>query len=683
MSLFSDDRSHELRDLFFESASDLLQALNEQGLELERRPGDPEIVRGVRRTVHTLKGDSAACGFQELSSLAHTFEDALTQELAERVGIKLAEVVLSAADTFDEMLQSYRADAEPTSGHELRVAIQQLLSSDNSAASTTTTAVLEEAFAGFPWSEYQQTVIADALQRGLNVMQVEMAIDPKCEVRGAAIQLALNALQDLGTILVQVPEDGTSFENLTRIQAALTTTHDEEHIARKCKIPSVIDRVVVEPAVQTEDTDVLGIMASGELSSDQNTTAQESTSFPTAQDSVLRVDAERIDAVLNLVGEMIIGKSMLTQTIGEFDRRYAKDALHGKFADVLAFQARVLNDLQKSVMKIRMVPVEQLFRRFPRIVRDVAKTCNKEVRLVVSGQDTDLDKSILDALAEPIAHLVRNAIGHGIEPSADRLSAGKPAHGTVSLNAYHQGNEIVLEVSDDGAGIDQQKIVSKALENGILSADEAARLTEAEALDLIFHSGLSTADEVTSISGRGVGMDVVRSVLDRLKGSVRVETQVGAGTRFFLKVPLTLAIIKALMFRVADKLYALPLNAVVEITRVLGSEVHIVDQREVIRLRNEVLPLIRLNPLAKVKADAAKKRLFVVVVSLAQRKFGLIVDRLVGEEELVIKALDDHLVATELVSGASILGDGTVVLILNLQSVVTRLTRVRSLEASA
>jgi two-component system, chemotaxis family, sensor kinase CheA len=385
--------------------------------------------------------------------------------------------------------------------------------------------------------------------------------------------------------------------------------------------------------------------------------------------------------VLNLVGEMIIGKSMLTQTISEFDRKFAKDPLHSKFADALAFQARVLNDLQKSVMKIRMVPVEQLFRRFPRMVRDVAKLCDKDVHLIVSGQDTDLDKSILDSLAEPMAHLVRNAIGHGIEPAAVRVAAGKPAHGTVKLVAYHQGNEIVIEVADDGCGIDRDKVVSKAIERGIISSDEAPRLTETDALNLIFHPGFSTVDQVTSVSGRGVGMDVVKNVLDRLKGSVRIDTKVGAGTRFFLKVPLTLAIIKALMFRAADKLYAVPLNSVVEITRAAESEVHLLDQREVIRLREEVLPLIRLNPLTNLKTE--KTKLFIVVITLADRKFGLVVDRLVGEEELVIKALDDHLVATELVSGASILGDGTVVLILNIQAVVARLGRLRSLEASA
>ncbi|HJX83506.1 MAG TPA: chemotaxis protein CheA, partial [Candidatus Angelobacter sp.] len=359
--------------------------------------------------------------------------------------------------------------------------------------------------------------------------------------------------------------------------------------------------------------------------------------------------------------------------VGEFDKRFPKDPLRGKFADAMAFQSRILNDLQKSVMKVRMVPVEQLFRRFPRVVRDIAKSCNKTVNLVMSGEDTDLDKSILDMLAEPLAHLVRNAVDHGIEAPNDRVAAGKPAEGTIRLNAYHQGNQIVIEVSDDGRGIDSNKLVAKALECGVLSPADKATLSEAEALDLVFHPGLSTAEHVTSISGRGVGMDVVKNILQRLKGTVSIKTASGAGTTFYLKVPLTLAIIKALLFRVEDQVYAVPLGSVVEINRIHNKDIHRVDNHDVIQLRGEVLTLVHLSGL--VRKPSGQQKMFVVVISLGERKFGLIVDHLVGEEELVIKALDDQLVATDLVSGASILGDGTVVLILNLSGVVSKLGR--------
>jgi two-component system chemotaxis sensor kinase CheA len=366
---------------------------------------------------------------------------------------------------------------------------------------------------------------------------------------------------------------------------------------------------------------------------------------------------------------------MLTQIMSDFDKRFAKDPLRGRFADALAFQARALNDLQKSVMKIRMVPVEQLFRRFPRIVRDTAKSCGKEAVLQISGAETDLDKSILDVLAEPLSHLVRNAVDHGIETPAERAKAGKPSQGTVRLNAYHLGNQIVIECSDDGRGIDHKKLLNKAMERGIVAADEATRLSESEAMSLVFHPGLSTAEHITEISGRGVGMDVVKTVVEKLKGTISIESKPGAGSCFLVKVPLTLAIIKALMFRVGDRLYAVPLASVVEIARASETDVHRVDQHEVMQLRDQVLTLVRMRQLAKKFTQSSQDKIFVVVVAVADRKFGLIVDRLLGEEELVIKALDDHLVATELVSGASILGDGSVVLILNLSTVVTRLGR--------
>jgi two-component system chemotaxis sensor kinase CheA len=318
----------------------------------------------------------------------------------------------------------------------------------------------------------------------------------------------------------------------------------------------------------------------------------------------------------------------------------------------------------------------------PRIIRDVAKAAGKEVALQVSGQDTDLDKSILDTLAEPLTHLVRNAVDHGLGTPQERVAAGKSATGTIRLNAFHQGNQVVIEVSDDGRGIDRSKVVAKAIERGIVTAEEANRMSEGEQLALIFHPGLSTADHITEISGRGVGMDVVKTVLDRLKGSVGIVSKLGEGTTFQLKVPLTLAIIKALLFRVADRLYAVPLGTVLEIMRASEGEIHRVDNHEVIQVRNEVLTLVRLARLTKRKASPSKK-LFIVVIAIGDRKFGLVVDRLVGEEELVIKALDDYLVATELVSGASILGDGTVVLILNIQAVVARLGREAAKGASA
>ena len=709
MNFFSDDHASELRELFFESAAELLQTLNEEGLELEKRPEDEEILRRVRRTVHTLKGDSAACGYTELSETAHALEEVLRPDIAALSKQALAEVVLIAADTFSSMLSAYRGSLQPPAGEELK---QHILSLTRKPASH----VPYKLQARFVWSEYEQIVVADALGRGENVYHVAFSIERQCPMRSAAMQLIRNVLQDCGRLLAVAPDQSTLSNELDVVEAAISSENSEEWIAKKCRIPSVVAEVLVqkagheqqqaddvldivkhvtapaedetEVAIHAEETaaiapstSVKAVNVPAEASLANTPADTQSTSFASMSETLLRVDAEKIDSVLNLVGELIIAKSMLHQAINEFDRRHPKDPLKMRFSDAMAFQARIMNDLQKSVMKIRMVPVEHLFRRFPRVVRDVAKSCGKEVNLVVTGQDTDLDKSILDMLAEPLAHLVRNAVDHGIESPAERINDGKPAQGTVTLDAYHQGNQIVIEVSDDGRGIDRERLIAKAVDRGLIKPGDAAVLGEADVNNLIFHPGLSTADQVTAISGRGVGMDVVKTVLEKLKGSVSIRTTAGKGTTFYLKVPLTLAIIKALLFRVGDRLYAVPLASVVEITRTTQGALHRVDSHDVMQLRNEVLMLLHLHRLEKEQADTEK--MFVVVISTGERKFGLVVDQLVGEEELVIKAMDDHLVATDLVSGASILGDGTVVLILNLSSVVAKLGRLQMVGATA
>jgi two-component system, chemotaxis family, sensor kinase CheA len=699
MNFFPDERAAELRELFFESAQELLQELNEAGLALEANPEDAEIIRQVRRVVHTLKGDSATCGFRELSTLAHEMEDALRPDLLHGASGSIVEVIFTAADTFQAMLAAYRLNVAPPTGDELREHIRRIAKNPNQAQAKP--APPRDAARRFDWSDAQRERIADSLSHNLRVYNVALQIDPAMGMHSAAFQLVNNVLKNVGTVLALYPVDAAAAEYASHIEAAIATDHSEELIAAKCKIPSVVSAVVLQRISEAQEPsqDLLEVLlqtearASGALPAsapahhdasakpaDESPDHEKTTVARFAADRTLRVDADRIDTVLNLIGELIIGKSMLHRTIIEFDKHHAKDPLRTRFADALALQSRVLEELQRSVMKIRMVPVEQLFRRFPRLVRDISKTCDREVVLNVSGENTDLDKSILDALAEPLAHIVRNAVGHGIEPADEREAAGKNRSGVIHLNAYHQGNQMVIEVSDDGRGIDRKKLVARAVERGAITASEAAALTDAEAARLIFQPGLSTADQVTEVSGRGVGMDVVATALERLKGTVEIETSPATGTKFRLMVPLTLASIQALMFRISGRLYAAPITNVVEITRITGAEIHNVDNHGVIRLRDQLLTLIYLD---QTVPDPAAKKIFVVVIGAGDRKFGLVVDALLGEEELVIKALDDRLAASEIVSGASILGDGTVVLILNIAAVAGRLGRMPALGAIA
>ena len=725
MSTFSGERGAELRQIFFESAQEILQSMNEEALRLEKQPNNLEALRSLRRAVHTLKGDAAACGFRELSHLAHEFEDALAGEnLAQSAAV--VETALTAADVFGEMLEAYSTGKAVPAGKTLLHMIAKLAAPGQKtgrAKQDAFKAKAKSAAKGRPqksetvtktakktkrtsgqsasveataqskenpplWTEYERIAIEAAQHKPVPVYHLRLNLDPHCAMLEAALQIVRTILTKAGDILAFSPSATVDLEASRKIEAVVSSKEASETLSRKCRVPGIVAEIKLEtlPPLGTSRSEEVAesneakAIASGDASAgllpsekpqkekDAYRTDEGARAANTSTENLLRVDAERIDNVLNLVGELIIGRSMFQQTLLEFAKRFPKDPLRTRFADAFAFQSRVLNDLQRSVMKIRMVPVEQLFRRFPRLVRDTARACEKNVELLLVGQETDLDKGILDSLAEPVAHLVRNAISHGIESPQERQRAGKPEQGMLRLAAYHQGNQVVIEIADDGKGLDAEKIRNKAVARGLVGAEEAHRLSESDLLKLIFVPGFSTAEQITEVSGRGVGLDVVQNVLLRLKGSVSVESNPGHGSVFRLRLPLTLAIIKAILFRVEHRLYAVPLNSVAEMTRVHQSDIHLVDGHEVMQLRKDVLTLVRLGR----PAEASSDKLFVLVVSHAGQKLGLVVDELSGQEELVIKALDTSILSSDLISGVSILGDGRVVLILNLASVAER-----------
>ena len=689
-----DDRMGDLRELFFESAAELVEKMNEEALRLEKAPDNAETARSLRRIVHTLKGDAAACGYKDLSELAHEFEDVLALKTNAAV---IPELAMRAADVFGALIHAYHAnqklpDLQPIRGEIARLAHPELnTQSKGAGAETPAGSNGQRSKEAVPWSEYERLAIAHAAENGKRLHHVIVRLDPQCGMPIAARQMIQIALASLGEVLAVHPPDGANTP-IDRVEIALVSDKSADEMRAKCSIPSIAWSVQVTPlrpsppvserapteSASSQTTE----QAHPEAAEDANPEETHAAASPAqhagaSSDNILRVDTERIDSVLNLVGELILAKSMLQQTLVEFGQRFPKDSLRGRFSDVMAFQSRVLSDLQHSVMKIRMVPVDQLFRRFPRTVRDVARQSGKEVELVIQGGGTDLDKGILDSVAEPLMHILRNAVGHGIETPDERTRAGKNAKGTLRLNAYHQGNQVVIEIADDGRGISIGKVRQRAIAQGLLKPDEASLMSESETLQFILRPGFSTAEEITELSGRGIGLDVVQTVLARLKGTVQIETVVGSGTTFRLRLPLTLAILRALLFRVDHRLYALPLNTVSEITRTTEAEIHEVEHYEVLRLRDDVLPLLRLGAAPETGPESSRQKVFVLVIHHGERKFGLIVNELTGEDELVIKALDDQSIKTDLVSGASILGDGRVVLILNLIALIERFTRSR------
>jgi len=447
-----------------------------------------------------------------------------------------------------------------------------------------------------------------------------------------------------------------------RLTASLATEHSIEEVACALKSVSEVTRV----ALNGEAVFCVADTAPAQIADAQNVAERAKSRVA---EKTVRTSVERLDSLMDLVGELITDRNRLNQIRVDFESRFRSDDQVDNLVQTVVHVGRITDQLQEEVMRIRMLPVSSVFNRFPRLVRDLARKAGKEVELVMRGEDTELDRSVIEEISDPLVHLLRNSIDHGLESPADRAAAGKPARGTALLTARHEENHIILTVEDDGRGIDEQKVKAKALSKGWITEAESASMSHDKAIDLIFRSGLSTATTVTDISGRGVGLDIVRANIERLNGSVVVETWPGKGTRFQIVLPLTLAIVPALLVKVGQATLAVPLVTVMETLRVPVETVRTVTTKPVIQLRGHVLPLVRLSEVLQFAVPPSKRRYeYVVAVRWGKLEVGLMVDTLVGEQELVIKSLGALLADTPGVSGAAILGDGRVALIIDVPS---------------
>ena len=436
----------------------------------------------------------------------------------------------------------------------------------------------------------------------------------------------------------------------------------------------VSDKVQDTLDVKSEQTEA--VKKADKISVPQKESISEKDKFHIEQ--TIRVDVERLDDVLNLVGELVLGRNRLLKIASNLESKYTEDPEISSLSETMAFLNLITSDLQIAVMKTRMQPVKKVFNKFPRMVRDLARSRGKEVDLLVSGEETEVDKSVIENIADPLVHLIRNAIDHGIESKEERINAGKPPKGVIRLSASQEGNNIVIEIEDDGKGIDPEVIKRKAIEKGLLSEAHASSLSDKEALEFIFMPGFSTASKVSDISGRGVGMDVVKTNISRLNGTIDIITEKGKGTRFVIKLPLTLAIIQTLMVQVQSDTYAIPLGSVLETVRISREDIKTIDSQEVIQLRGEILPIVRLSTLFNMYSDNGSDRLYVVVVTAEDRKFGIVVDRLIGQEEVVIKAVEGEIINlkdSNVIAGATITGDGRVVLIVDISMIMEYLNK--------
>lgn len=644
-------QSLELKRIFFAQAGEIAEELQDVLLRIEAEPGATEELKVLKRLLHTLKGDASSMGYTVLGHLCHRLEDVLVafaerDEGRRREGLAL---LYAGVDEIRRLLTESESGAEGASPDELILKVDRFQSRAFAAAPACST---------LPLTEYQELQVQDARERDQQLFEVAVRFHPECGEKGVAALMLLERLAPLAEIVRTIPEAGSQAAEEADGMLLLLGTHlDPRELRREVLVAGITVEAVVHPW-----TEVDGDRKAPEVRLHAAPAPQKTVQ--SAKSDFLRVESAKVDRLLDLVGELIIGRSMLDQETRQIEGGVVTSETVARLLAVNAYLERTVSDMHKSVMKMRMVPVHNLFRKFPRMIRDLAKQRGKLVGLEVHGEETELDKGIVDALGEPLTHLIRNMIDHGIEAPDQRRGSGKAEEGTLTLRAYHEASQIVIEAADDGRGIDTEKLRRKAVASGVVQAAEAERLSEEEARLLVFVSGLSTAEVVSETSGRGVGMDAVKTAVEAMKGTVEIESSPARGTTFRLRLPITLAVIKALLFEAGPRLFAIPVAAIAEVTRVAADEIRSVDGRPVIVWRHQILSVIDLRALFRIEStDRGKK--FVLVLNLGGRRVGLLIDRLLWQQELVIKSLDERYLHSNLVAGASILGDGKVVLILD------------------
>ncbi|MEK7802871.1 MAG: chemotaxis protein CheA [Deltaproteobacteria bacterium] len=664
LSSLSEDDIKSLKETFYQQARELMESLVQEILSLEDSRDRVQRLKVIKRIFHTLKGDSGSVGLKELAGLIHRAEDLvqLVDKKSMEIDSSLTDLLLKIADCISETIETNRTDSWGSPLVPAVLGMIDIFLKDEEVRQVTVSTLPVPSI-----SEYERLLLSEYHRQGKSIYHLKLSFSRDCRIKSAGMMFPQH-LHALGDIIKAFPPlDGRDMGSVDAVELIMASSLDMQEVKRRSNLPGIISDVMIEEFVEK------GIMVAPVHAIE----TKKVTDIYHGGDTI-RVESERVDQLMNLVGELVIGRSMLMQLFLELEERFPREEILGRFAYTNSFIDRSLSDLQKSVMKVRMIPIDKVFKRFPRVVRDLAKAGNKDVRLIIKGEDTEIDKGLVDVIGEPLIHIIRNAIDHGIETAEEREAAGKNRQGMVRLEAYHKGNDIIIEVDDDGRGIDPKELKAKALEKGFLSENELERMDDREAINLIFLPGFSTAKVVSEVSGRGVGMDVVKTVVEGLRGSVQVRSEKGMGTTLVLRLPLTLAIIRALLFNVGNRLFATPLGSVKEITRVFVRDVEIVGGKEVLRIRDKVVPLIRLEEIMDIEGNDAgrnRNKLFVIVVNTEEKDIGIVVRSLVGEEELVIKAINDKWINTNIIGGASILGDGKVVLILNPAALVKRLRK--------
>ena len=677
---------NQYMDMFLDESHEHLQSLNEGLLRLEENMEEIDAVNDIFRNAHTLKGMSATMGFAKIAELTHEMEDVL--DLVRKSQLKLNEDIIDTLfkclDSLEQMVDSV-GNGEAEDVVDVSDLVAKLSSiSKGTPAPAAAPAAAAPAGAVAPTGGADGTdlelddidldVMKKAKEAGMNMFHVKVTLMETCVLKAARSVMVMHALDEIGDVIKSIPpaEDleqekfERSFDVLVAtssdaeaVQNAVDTVSEIEDIAVSAVDP---DKIGKEAAPAPAAAPAAAVPAAKPAAKKEKGKPAAAPAKKQHQSQSVRVDIEKLDTLMNLMGELVINKVRLEQ-IGQTHRL-------ADLMETLEQMDRVTGDLQNIVMKVRMVPVSAVFNRFPRMVRDVSKELGKEINLTIEGEETELDRTVIDEIGDPIMHLLRNSLDHGVESPDKREAKGKPRTGEVGLIARHEGNNVVIMITDDGAGIDADKIRKKAVEKGMISQSEADSLDDADAVRLIFLPGFSTAEKITDISGRGVGMDVVRSKIEALSGHVDVETHIDEGSVFKIKLPLTLAIIQAMLVRVQEEMYAIPLTSIDSTINIEPSDIQTVQNKEVIVLRGEIIPIIRMEEALQVPHTKDSDEHFVVVVHAGEAKAGIVVDNLIGQQEIVIKTLGNLFAGLKLFGGATVLGDGRVALILDVATMI-------------
>lgn len=676
----------EFKDVFAAEAHEYIQALNQDLLRLESNPNDRAALNDMFRAAHSLKGMSGTMGYQELADFTHQIESVLDLlRIGELTATEsVVNIMFSAIDSLQNLLEKTLLEEELPDLEEVTAELRHLIQQRNNLESNlhqqgSKEQSTMEAQIDIELEDFDLEVVRAAKKEGYLPYKVVVRLLPKTLMKSVRAYTVFQALENIGTIIKSNPpaqelEDEkfdqefalvlltqrdadtikNTVERISEIEhvAVLSIQTESAESERRSVLPRTGEQVVNETAATAQDLPV----------KQKQSSSVTSFSRGAFVDRYIRVETERLDGLINLIGELVISKTQVMEI--------EADQLTDNTKNALVQLERITTELQYAAMKLRMVPIKQVFDRFPRLVRDFAQASGKEINLEIVGEDTELDRSLVNQIGDPLVHLVRNSIDHGIETTEKRKALGKPAQATLRLSAFHEGGHVIVQVYDDGQGLELDRIKQTAIEKGLLPANFANDLTMEQAVELIFRPGFSTNEAVTDVSGRGVGMDAVKNIVEGLSGQVEVESETGQGTCVTIKLPLTLAIIKALLVTCGGQVYALPIQSVRENLLAVESQIKTISQQKVIVLRDEILPLIDLNEALGFGQLDYGDTLSVIVVESQGEKAGFVVDDIIGQQEIVIKSLSDILGDIRGISGATVLGNGEVALILDHNSLI-------------